>query len=133
MSRSLNPDGEFFTPEDFPAVDVEEDQRIWRQLADLKHATYVGRDAEHLVSVVIDGEAMVNRIRFSSSSATRPMDVVERAIAAAFASAQSRLDLAARAVVGPTFPHLAAPAAEPLTDGGIEMAYDPEITEAGDA
>jgi DNA-binding protein YbaB len=126
----LDPADEFFTPEDFPAVDVDEGQAMITQLADLKQATYVGRDVEHLVSVTMDGEAMVSRIRFSSTAATRPMDVVERALAAAITSAHSQLDVAARAVVGQTFPHLAAPPAEPLTYGGIEMAYDPGITDA---
>jgi DNA-binding protein YbaB len=129
MSQPVDPAREFFTPDDFPPFDETEGQQMRERLAELKTATYPGRDAEHLVTVVIDGDAMVNRIRFASTASTRSIDVVERAIAAALASAQAQRDKAVRAVIGQSFPELAAPAAEPVTYGGIEMAYE----EAGDA
>jgi DNA-binding protein YbaB len=116
---------DFFTPADFPPVDIEADREILEELKRLKAATYTGRDPEHLVTVVVDGEAMVNRIRFAGTAVTRSTEVVERAIAAAVNNAQRQVDAAVRAVVGKQHPELATPQPRDESYGGIEAAYDP--------
>jgi DNA-binding protein YbaB len=125
MSQPEDPAADFFTPDDFPPVDVDADKEIFDALARLKTATYTGRDPEHLVSVVVDGEAMVTRIRFAGTAVTRSPEVVERALSVAMDAAQRQVDDAVRAVVGPRFPHLAGAPTEDESYGGVEAAFDP--------
>jgi DNA-binding protein YbaB len=125
MSLPEDPEADFFTPDDFPPVDVDADREAFAELERLKTVTYTGRDPEHLVSVVVDGNAMVTRIRFAGTAATRSPEVVERAISVAMNAAQRQVDDAVRAVVGTAFPHLAAPPADDESYGGVEAAYDP--------
>ena len=124
MSLPVDPEAEFFTPDDFPPVDSEADREILEALERLKTATYTGRDPEHLVSVVVDGEAMVTRIRFAGTAVTRSPEVVERAISVALEAAGRQVDDAVRAVVGDSFPRQAA-APKDESYGGVEAAYDP--------
>jgi DNA-binding protein YbaB len=131
MSLPEDPEADFFTPDDFPPVDVDADQEVFAALERLKTATYTGRDPEHLVTVVVDGEAMVTRIRFAGTAVTRSREVVERAIAVAIDAAGRQVDAAMGAVVGKSFPHLATPQTAHASYGavesygGVEAAYDP--------
>jgi DNA-binding protein YbaB len=125
MSLPEDPEADFFTPDDFPPVDVDADKEIFAALDRLKTQTYTGRDPEHLVTVVVDGEAMVTRIRFAGTAATRSAEVVERATSAALEAAVRQVDAAVRAVAGKRFPQLAGPPVEDESYGGVEAAYDP--------
>jgi DNA-binding protein YbaB len=125
MSLPDDPEADFFTPDDFPPVDIDADLETFAELERLKTVTYTGRDPEHLVSAVVDGNGMVTRIRFAGTAVTRTPEAVERAVAVAIADAQGKVDAAVRVVVGTAFPHLAAPPTENESYGGLEVAYDP--------
>ncbi|GAA5185040.1 hypothetical protein GCM10023322_27890 [Rugosimonospora acidiphila] len=125
MNPTEDPLADFFTPEDFPPVDADAEQEVPAQLERLKSASYTGRDPEHLVSAVVDGDGMVTRIRFAGTAVTRAPQVVERAVATAIQAAQRQVDAAARAAVGKAFPHLGAAPEEDESYGGIEMAVGP--------
>jgi DNA-binding protein YbaB len=43
-------------------------------------ATYTGRDADNLVTAVIDTDGLVERIQFGTTALSRPPDVLERAV-----------------------------------------------------
>ena len=116
MSPSVDPAGAD------PLGDVD----LVAEQARLNTATYFGRDPEHLVTAVVDGEGVVMRIRFAGTADTRTPEALEQAVVAAVTVAQQRmadawLDLAAR-----VDPALAAPPREPPTYGGIEQAVDTE-------
>lgn len=115
-----------YTPEDFPEFDVAAVEELEAELASLKSATYTGRDPDHLVAAVVDGTGTVARVAFAATAATRSLETLERAVVAAVADAQQRMDVAWRTVAARQLPELAPPDAEPAVHGGIEMAYDPQ-------
>jgi DNA-binding protein YbaB len=71
----------------------------------VRAATYEGRDPQHLVTAVVDGDGLVVRVGFGRTVGTHAADVVEQAVLAAVGAAQQRMndawqDLAARMQAG---------------------------------
>lgn len=112
MSDPPAPDG----PVDAPA-----------ELERLRSATYTGRDPDHLVTAVVDGDGVVVRVRFASMVGTRTPDVVESAVLTAVAAAQGQLDDAWRDLAARMDGERAEPderpaaATEDLAEGGVAI------------
>ena len=66
-------------------------------VARIRSASYAGRDPDHLVTVEVDGDGVVVRVRLAATARTREPRVVERAVLAAVASAQREIEQAWRA------------------------------------
>jgi DNA-binding protein YbaB len=126
MSQPLEPAA---SAAEAPEIQVPPEIDVSADLERLKSATYTGRDPDHLVTAIVDGDGIVVSIRFATMVGSRAPEAVESAVLAAVATAQERIDDAWRALAArmdPAQPETAGHAAH----GGVELAFDPTAEES---
>ncbi len=104
MSMTARPEGSgrrlTATPQTLPvplvvdAAAPADPAAVAAEVARIRSAAFAGRDPDHLVSAAVDGEGLVTAVRLAGTARTREPRVVEAAVLAAIAAAQSELQRA---------------------------------------
>jgi hypothetical protein len=122
-------------PSDLPAAGPEPAELVDMspELERIRTATYQGRDPDHLVTAVVDGEGIVVRIQFATMVGTHAPAAVENAVLIAVAAAQDRLEDAWRELTARLDPAQPEPTPADDAHGGIELVFEPAPDEQGEA
>lgn len=118
-------ESELQLPELPDAGEIERAERAIRE------ATFTGRDPQHLVTVVVDGDGQVARVSFGRTVGSQSAEAVEQAVLAAIGSAQHKMNdawqkLAARMEAGGS-----VLGDEPAAFGGAEPYVEETPDERG--
>jgi hypothetical protein len=86
MSMSLHPEGSVRPLDELLDTSIHADYAA--EFERIRAATYTGRDRENLVTAVVGGDGLVERVRFGATIGTRSPRLVADAIVAAVDAAQ---------------------------------------------